>query len=221
VLRRRVLALLSSVVLPAAGCAGSPGTGDGSETTATPTPTEQSTPTSASTTASTPPTGDVAVETPAAGECESSPPPSPAGNDLESPAPYPDLPAEPGDDGESFLAAYEAAYVHNALLADSNPPAGMVVAEVDLDARVVASRSGEGWLLAGVATGGAVGYGHTPTPTPGPNETSGPTATAVPGTTYHRRASYLLTDRFLLRQDRGHDGTPPAAVDGGVVLVCR
>jgi hypothetical protein len=219
VFRRRALALLSSALLPLGGCAGSPGSGEGSDDTAS-----RSTPTTTSTTrpttASTPPPEAVAVETPD-GDCEASTPPSPAGNELESAEPYPETPADPDRDGESFLAAYEAAYVHNALLTDGRAPEGMVVAEVDVDARVVASRAGEGWLLAGVATDGAVGYGHTPTPTPGPNETAGPTPTAVPGITYHRRASYLLTDRFLLRQDRGHDGSPPAAVDGGVVLACR
>jgi hypothetical protein len=223
--RRRTLALLGSALLPAAGCTDPAGTG-GSDTptpapepTGTPEPTATPSPTPTPTPAAeTPPPDAVRVATPGPGDCEATAPPSPEGNGLESPARYPERPSDPTPEAvRAYLVAYEEAYAHNATLADGNPPEGMVVSDVRFEGSVAAFRSGDGWALAGVAVDGAVGYGHAPTPTP---ETPAPTPTPVPGITRHRRASYLLTDRFLLRQDRGHDGDPPAAVDGGVVLEC-
>jgi hypothetical protein len=184
-----------------------------------------------STRSGTPPVG----VTPAAGSCEPERP-APAETGAYEPPGYPDPPAAPtGDDARDYLAAFETAYHANRLVAEGSAPGGTVVADVTLDARVVRVREGPGWTLAGVATDGSVGYapapagddgdagnasGSTGTGTETGTGTATHTPTPVPGITVHSRASYYLTDAFLVGQDRGHDGEPSAAVSTGTVVAC-
>lgn len=214
--RRSLLSALGTSLLPLAGCSS-----DGEEGTPSSTPT--ATPPTG-TPRSTPPSTSVAVETPAPGACEAASPPTPTANPLASPRAYPTHPADltPGT-VRSFLRAYESAFVENLLLArTADAPEGASPVDPDVDADIRQSRHGDGWFLAGVASAGGLGYDF-PDSTPLPaNVTASrtPTRTPVSGVSVSRAASYLLTDRLLLRQDRGRAGDAPAAVDGGTVYAC-
>lgn len=171
-----------------------------------------------------PPPASVAVETPAPGDCEAESPPEPTNNPLATAREYPARPADlTPEAGRAFLRAYEAAFVENLLLSRTDDaPEGAYPVDADVDVTVEQFRHGDGWVLAGLTSFGGLGYDF-PEPTPLPaNVTASrtPTRTALPGISVSRVASYLLTDRFLLRQDRGRDGDAPAAVDGGTVYAC-
>jgi hypothetical protein len=223
--RRALLAGFGTAFLPLAGCTSD---GDGGSTstdspTASPTPTSTASPTPSAT----PPPDAVAVETPAPGECAAEDPPWPTTNPLATPRDYPDRPADlTPETVRSYLTAYEAAFVENLLLTDVDAaPEGLYPVDPDVDAVVEAFRHGDGWFLAGLSSSGGMGYDHpdpTATTEPPANVTFSrtPTRTAVPGITVSRVASYLVTERFLLRQDHGWDGDAPAAVDGGTVYAC-
>jgi hypothetical protein len=225
--RRAALALLASSLAGAAGCTGTAG----DDRTATPTPTTAPTRTTGSPTdtrsvtpdrdrtpSGTPPAGG----TPAPGACSVDRPEANSTGAYDPPA-YPDPPVRAtGESAHEYLATFDRAYVANRLVATESPPEGTVVADVSLDSRIVETRTGPDWTLGGVAVDGAVGY--VPAPTgggePGTNATTTPTPTPLPGITVHYRASYYLTSRFLVRQDRGHDGDPPPAVSDGMVVAC-
>jgi hypothetical protein len=245
--RRATLALLASTLAGAAGCTATPGDDGGpspstSTLTSTPTPTgtgaptdaRSATPTDGPTPSGTPPAG----VTPGPGSCDPERP-TPGGTAAYDPPGYPAPPAEPtGDDARDYLARFEVSYHANRLVAEGAGPEGVVVADVTLDPSVVTHREGPDWTLAGVATDGSVGYapapaaatatgngsdggdGNAPASTSTATRTRTATRTPVPGITTHSRASYYLTDEYLVRQDRGHEGEPPAAVSGGTVVAC-
>jgi hypothetical protein len=229
--RRAALALLASSLAGASGCTGT--TGDDRTPTPTPTPTTAPTDTSdpPTDTRSVIPDGDKppsgtppAGVTPAPGSCSVDRPEAESTGAYDPPA-YPDPPARAtGEPAREYLGTFERAYVANRLVATESAPEGTVVADASLDARVVATRAGPDWTLAGVAVDGAVGYVQAPTAdgearTDATN-TPTRTPTPLPGITVHYRASYYLTGGFLVRQDRGHDGDPPPAVSEGTVVAC-
>lgn len=181
---------------------------------------------------------------PSPGSCEPDRP-TPDGTGGHDPMGHPAPPDEPtGDDARDYLVLFETASHANRLVVEGSSPEGIVVADVTLDGRVGRVREGPDWTLAGVATDGSVGYEPAPTgeggeagdgsengngtgnrsrsdgTVTGSARTRTPTSTPVPGITVHSRASYYLTDGFLVRQDRGHDGEPPAAVSAGTVVAC-
>lgn len=158
-------------------------------------------------------------------------------NPLATPREYPARPADlTAASARSYLRAYEKAFVENDLMANANSPEGTYPFGASVDPTVTAFRAGDSWFLAGISCFGTLGYdtpGRTATGTGTETATgTGPTTTttgtptqthtALPSITVSRIASYLLTDRFLLRQDRGPDAgdDPPAAVEDGVVYAC-
>lgn len=145
-------------------------------------------------------------------------------NPLASPREYPARPSTFTDESvQSYLTAYEEAFVENHLTTHvEEAPEGTYPVDPEVDATVAAFRTGDGWWLAGVTCFGGMGYGlsdRTAT-APGTSGTQTHTRTALPGITVHRAASYLLTARFLLREDHGWDRDAPAAVTGGTVYEC-
>jgi hypothetical protein len=150
------------------------------------------------------------------------PPPAPdqTGTGTEqAPLAYPARPDDlTVDSVEAYLTAYERAYRTNEVLASHRRrETDIVVAAVRLgDPDVTVRTAGDGYL-AGVHLSGTLSYAPAqPSVTP---ETRTPTPTAVPSVTLSAAASYYLTDRFLVRQDRA-GGAAPAAVTGGTVVEC-
>jgi hypothetical protein len=215
-MRRRSL-LAGLVALLPAGCTATPADEPdrGATATATPAPEDRLPPDDGP--SPTPPRLD--VSTPRPGECEPTPPPAPASTGVgQAPRPYPDRPEElTADSVSAYLTAYERAYRTNEVLAARRRERDLVVAAVRLDDPAVTVRATDDGYLAGVHLSGSLSY--APALSPVTPETPTRTPTAVPSVTLSTAASYLLTDRFLVRQDRpGRDA--PAAVTGGTVVEC-
>lgn len=143
----------------------------------------------------TPPSID--VETPAAGDCDASSRPNPStGDGLPDPREYPDPPdrIEP-EPVESFLVAYEGAYLYNRRLADLAAD-DACVEYLDTSVEGSTVRRTDDGIVGEVVTRGS----FTGTTCPRGSGTDTDTGTPLPhGDYFTQTATYLVTDRFLVR----------------------